>query len=107
MLKRKRVGIPIFAFLIAGVVVASYPFLTAELRRSNAEDLALEWAEAMYPKQTAGAICQGLDTDNDGYVSCTVKVGETRIPLDCYSYLSFAFGNTCREQKFQVKATVR
>jgi len=103
MSNKKFPKVPLIIFIAGVAALGSYPFVTAAARKHNAEGLAIEWAAAMFPGKGASAICQGLDTDGDSYVSCTLRVGESRIPLDCYSYLSFAFGNTCREQQAGVR----
>lgn len=74
------------------------PYMTASQRKSNAEELAIEWAKTLYSGQKATAVCQATDSDGDGYVSYTVRVGTDRVPLDCHSYMYFSWGNTCREQ---------
>jgi hypothetical protein len=102
-MSRRIPKVPLLVFIVGVAAVGGFPFLTASLRKSNAEGLAIEWAKAMFPGTSPTAICQGMDTDGDSYVSCTVRVSDQRIPLDCYSYTSFAFGNTCREQQAGVR----
>lgn len=104
---RKRSGALVFTtgFVLLAGLAAAVPYYNVIKRQSNAEGLALEWAAKIYPGEKATSICQGTDSDGDGYVSCTVKVGQDRVPLDCHSYLYLALGNTCREQMPRLRKT--
>jgi len=88
--------------LLIGLWIAS-PWIVAGLRKANAEDVAVEYAQKLYPDQKAHyATCQGRDTDDNGYVSCTLRIvrpdgTEDRIPLECAAFLVFSYGQTCRE----------
>lgn len=42
--------------------------------------------------------CQGADTNNDGYVSCTVVADDRIIPLECAAWLTW--GDSCRVATF-------
>ncbi len=47
-----------------------------------------------------GEICQGVDTDADGYVSCTFRIGkgviEKEVNLQCPTYIRSFLGNECK-----------
>jgi len=45
---------------------------------------AIDWAKTFYPDAThITARCQEFDTDQNGYVSCTAKVDDTLVALEC------------------------
>lgn len=57
---------------------------------------AQAWALVFYPKATTiVAQCQQYDTNTNGYVSCTVKVDEQLIALECPSTAS----GTCNDNR--------
>lgn len=73
----------------------------ADEQRRNAEEEARVWASEMYPDATEGdvhVVCQGDDSDGNGYVTCSARIGDERVPLECYAYVWMNVGgNTCRE----------
>lgn len=98
--------LPVFmAAVLLGVFGVAGEFLynqsTAPERQDHAVAEAREWMQAMYPEVPAAQVhvsCQGTDSDNNGYVSCSVRAGETRVNLECYSYIVANPGHsTCRE----------
>lgn len=60
-----------------------------------------KYAEKVYKEYTIlGEICQGVDTDNDGYVSCTFRISkdglEKEINLQCPTFIKSFLGNECK-----------
>lgn len=50
-------------------------------RRATEE--ANSWANEMYPGQPSRVSCQNSDSDYNGYVSCTVRVQNETLPIEC------------------------
>lgn len=44
---------------------------------------AKRWVNTFYPGEIGSAQCQDYDTDHNGYVSCTAKVGSRLVALEC------------------------
>ena len=88
----------VFLF-IAGSLVTNCMF-AGNIRR-NAEGLANEWIAELYPEVQATDIhvsCQAADSDHNGYVTCSVRIAEERLNLECVAYTLVNPGNsTCRE----------
>lgn len=67
-----------------------------EMVLSSAERNAATWATKM-GISIKGASCSGSDSDNDGYVSCTLALGglnETKI-IECGYDRKLGFGDSC------------
>jgi Tfp pilus assembly protein PilV len=73
----------------------------ADTQRTNAVTEAHQWVHEMYPEvrsENVHIVCQGQDTDGNGYVTCSARVGEEHLNLECYAYVAMNIGdNTCRE----------
>jgi hypothetical protein len=70
----------------------------------DTKQMAIYWVHELYPEATnVRAICQATDSDFDGYVSCTVVVGDERIAIECSSTWARAAGSTCREATAKVR----
>lgn len=96
--------------LIAVVVVASVVLKvtgSGPANQAQAEAAARAYAAALYPGPTARVQCQGVDTDNNGYVSCTLVLDGTppvTYPLECAN--SYAYVNTgCRPMRLALPPT--
>lgn len=64
--------------------------------RTTANQEAQDFARQLYPGETARASCQGVDTDGNGYVSCTVVIGNhPPMFIECGSQYSIG-NNGCR-----------
>jgi hypothetical protein len=101
---------PIGLFVAAAIVmlalaIGSYAWQaeTASTVQHNADDLAHRWVNAMYPAEearTARVTCQATDSDDNGYVSCTLMITheheEQLIPIECHAYVALNWGDTCR-----------
>jgi hypothetical protein len=94
----------IFVIFIIGVIgILAWPFMTADTRHTNAQELARQWVSEMFtPAEaaTARVSCQAIDSDHNGYVSCTLNIvreGHTElVPIECNSYVVMNVGDTCR-----------
>jgi prepilin-type N-terminal cleavage/methylation domain-containing protein len=67
------------------------------MNKNEAQDQVREFADDM-GLELVGATCQNVDSDANGYVSCTVRVreeGKTKmLPLECAT--RFSFNEGCR-----------
>jgi prepilin-type N-terminal cleavage/methylation domain-containing protein len=63
----------------------------------EAEKEARSWAKNL-GYDLVGIDCADIDTDRNGYVSCTANIkGQGRIPIECKG--KYNFGHGCREQR--------
>lgn len=98
-------------YLYAVVVISSilgvgYLFILGtnfknNIRVHRAEKIGHLYIEKVYKEYTVlGEICQGVDTDNNGYVSCTFRLSkentEKEINLQCPTYIKSFLGNECK-----------
>jgi len=91
----------IFIVFVAGSL--AWPFLTADTTHRHANELADQWIREIFtPAEvaTAQVNCQATDSDDNGYVSCTLNIvrnGESQlIPIECRAYLVTNLGDSCR-----------
>jgi Na+-translocating ferredoxin:NAD+ oxidoreductase RnfG subunit len=77
--------------------------MTASTTHQHANELAEQWIHEVFPPEearTAHVSCQATDSDDNGYVSCTLNMtrnGEEQlIPIECHAYVMVNFGDTCR-----------
>lgn len=90
--------------VICGLLVLGYFFSITFMngvRAHRAEKVGHTYIEKVYSEyQLLGEICQGVDTDSDGYVSCTFRVGkggsDKEINLQCPTYIKSFLGNDCK-----------
>lgn len=72
-------------------------------QRDTAKQEAMRWASEL-GYQVQGVSCANIDSDDDGYVSCTVAVvqGDTTraMPIECRG--AFSVGHGCRQPKLNV-----
>lgn len=96
---------PLTLFVVGSIVVGglivgdlAYESSASTTRRENAITEAREWATTMYPNEhIVTVVCQGQDTNSDGYVSCTVRIGTNDpMPIECASYVLLNYNNGCR-----------
>lgn len=71
------------------------------MREARAEKVGYTYIGKVYKDYTIlGESCQGVDTNNDGYVSCTFRIGrdgvEKEINLQCPTYIKSFLGNECK-----------
>jgi hypothetical protein len=89
--------VAVVGFFVAVIAANTLSFLDGgEMAREEAAN----WTKDMGLKG-ATVSCVNLDSDGDGYVSCTVNNNGQIIPLECARAYSFQSG--CRVQKFNVK----
>ena len=95
----------LFIFL-AVIAMSGYLYIMAtsfknNVRAHRAEKVGHLYIEKVYKEYTVvGQICQGVDTDGDGYVSCTFRLAkegaEKAINLHCPTYIKSFLGNECK-----------
>ena len=77
----------------------------ARERRARAENDAKSYVQQLHPSYTnTRALCQSTDSDNDGYVTCTVisTVNGTDTPeegIECRASVYFDFARGCRPMR--------
>ena len=84
-------------FLVFGAIFATCAkFTMADQAQADAQKTALKTVTLIWPEaKDVRAVCQGMDTNGDGYVSCTVIVDGRTEAMDCPGL--FSIGNTtCR-----------
>ena len=74
-------------------------------QRNAAKQEAAQWAKELGLEFT-GASCADYDSDNDGYVSCTLamKSGETK-QIECRG--AYSIGHGCRDPKISIQGNSR
>ena len=87
-------------FVVVFVLIIASMFMSVGMRASgqyeqHAREQAQNWATNMYPGETAHVSCQNADTDNNGYVSCTIRIGE-RAPMGIECSVPMSLNNGCR-----------
>jgi hypothetical protein len=100
---KKYLYVFVFLAVIAGCI-ALYFFsinFTNSMRGSRAEKVGHTYIEKVYKEYSIlGEVCQGVDTDGDGYVSCTFRVGkegvEKEVNLQCPTFIKSFMGNECK-----------
>ena len=75
--------------------------LVNDTRAKRSVTMGHKYAEKVYKEYTIlGEICQGVDTDSDGYVSCTFRISkdglEKEINLQCPTFIKSFLGNECK-----------
>jgi hypothetical protein len=100
------VGLVALLLLLAGSLfggVFLYNAVTASTVHEHAVALADGWVNEIFTPEearTARVSCQSTDSDDNGYVSCTLNVvrnGEEQlIPIECHAYVFVNFGDSCR-----------
>lgn len=88
---------------IAGTVLVSAVggnVLYAEKRRAHAEAAARAYGAVLDPSVPADAwvaSCMGVDSDNDGYLSCTLAArGRQPTPVECRAWIWIGNNDGCR-----------
>ena len=66
-----------------GLGLFSRVFLSGANQRQAETEAAQTVAKLFPAAKTTNVSCQGVDTNHDGYVSCTAVVDGNVIPLDC------------------------
>lgn len=95
-----------FTLYLCGSVLTGCPAISEDAVKSNAEFDARKYADEFYPSwQSRRVSCQGVDFDNNGYVSCTVGGEQTNnagvvlsrtASIECAAAWIFDYGRGCR-----------
>ena len=95
-------SITIIIFIVAaiGSVIAFSKCSGGDHKSAEQEFTA--WANALKLKHD-GVVCNGHDSDGDGYVSCTYTVNGEARTVECAS--SFNMQHGCREPKPMLRST--
>ena len=88
----------VFGIILLGVGVKCTSGYTG-LDQGAAQDNALQWAKTM-GIENARATCVKMDSDGDGYISCTVMVNDQPVAIECTGWLNI--NNGCRKPKFNI-----
>lgn len=82
------------------LVVVALVGLGCEHEQQTAKEEAQRWATEL-GYTVRGASCANYDSDDDGYVSCTVVVvdGDTTRPMAIECRSAYALGQGCRQPK--------
>jgi hypothetical protein len=96
----------VFFFALAMSVTIGCSFFTEDTVKANAETDARKFADEFYPSwQNRRVVCQGVDFDNNQYVSCTVGGEQSRpdgttvtrrASIECATAFMFDYGRGCR-----------
>lgn len=100
---KKYLYIALFIIVIAGLALfyVSSRTLINDIRANRAAKIGEKYIQKVYKEYAVlGEICQGVDTDQDGYVSCTFRIGkentEKEVNLQCPTYFKSFVGNECK-----------
>jgi len=88
----------IAAVLVVGgwLLITGYQSCTGTSRQANALKYAHEYAAQLYPGEQATAVCQQVDTDSNGYLSCTLRVGQQVLAIECADNYTIETNKGCR-----------
>lgn len=92
--------IAIVGIVLMGVLAAS---CSGPEQKNAAKREATQWAKDLR-LDFAGISCADYDSDNDGYVSCTIAIknGDTK-PIECRG--AYSIGHGCRDPKLNIRST--
>jgi hypothetical protein len=90
------------------VLLFSYSFMDCKMQSQgvyerHAREQAVIWTNEMYPNAESHIVCQNQDTDTNGYISCTVRVGNNEpIPIECANPgVFYTYNRGCRVTTLQ------
>ena len=85
---------------IGVILVLGFAISSCGDLRGNNEKTATQWAEALGYKVDK-VLCESYDTNNTGYVACTIKVvgSNELLFVECPSILKQALEPNCRQQR--------
>jgi hypothetical protein len=97
----------LYVFLFLAVIIGGGVLYVSSLtwmndtRATRAQKIGHKYITKVYQEYSVlGEICQGVDTDANGYVSCTFRIGkagtEKEINLQCPTYIKSFLGNECK-----------
>jgi prepilin-type N-terminal cleavage/methylation domain-containing protein len=92
--------VTIVSVVFVGVIAAS---CAGPEQKNSAKKEAAQWAKEL-GIEYSGISCADYDSDNDGYVSCTIatKNGDTK-PIECRG--AYSIGHGCRDPKLNIRGT--
>ena len=101
-MKKYVYGLIILIAIIGGVYF--YYIGSNSVRSARALSEGEAYVNKMYSEYAiAGKVCQGQDTDGDGYVSCDFRIKsdtkEDVINLQCPTFISSYLGTSCKESR--------
>lgn len=101
-MKKYLYVVAILVVLVASVTLyfSSITWMN-DIRAGRAQKIGHKYIAKVYKEYTIlGEICQGVDSDNNGYVSCTFRIGkegaEKEVNLQCPTYIKSFLGNECK-----------
>lgn len=95
-------------FLCLGIIVCleAWDPLTASTARRRATEDAAHFARVLHPAWTHPAVlCQAVDSDGNGYLSCTIGNGDALEPIECAPSVLFDYARGCRPVRFLTAPT--
>ncbi len=82
--------------VVLNVMGAAFGGCGNEKIKKNAEEDALSYARTMHPRwERTVTLCQGSDSDGDGYVRCTIGDGTTTEAIECRTSLLTDYARGC------------
>ena len=103
----------LYSFLFILVVIGGIYLYTSSvslinnIRAERAVTVGHKYVSKVYKEYLIlGEICQGVDTDNNGYVSCTFRLSkdtvEKEINLQCPTFIKSFLGNECKASQLVI-----
>lgn len=95
--------VAIIGVILTIVIFGARSCLSGPTQERAAKDEAGKWANELGLQYT-GISCGDIDSDNDGYVSCTLamKDGSTK-SIECRG--AYSWGHGCRDPKLGINQT--
>jgi len=96
--------VTIICVVAAGAVVGCTSCMATDHQRQTAQTEAEHWA-ADLGYTLRGVSCADIDSDGDGYVSCTVAIahGDDTEPTQIECRGAYFWGHGCREPKLSIR----
>lgn len=94
-----------FAIIVFFMVIAIFVLIfSRNMVSERALVKAVEFGETVYPDfENKGGSCQGVDTDGDGYVTCSLRITKSSddktITLKCPTFVNSYFGYSCKQSQ--------
>ena len=100
----KKISLLIVIVLVFVSGLYFYFIFGNQMRASRAETKSKDYVVKMYADYNAiGYSCQGEDSNNDGYVTCNIRIKsmagvEKTLTLQCPTYIKSWMATSCKEQ---------
>lgn len=95
----------LMGLFVSGVIAYTVYASTAGVAkvRNHAETYALEYMRVFRGAQNPTVQCMGIDSDNNGYVTCTAitSMGSTPEQIECTANLFIETNHGCREYRLR------